>query len=826
MTATRRLRWIALIALLSFTVMGVNSCPIGSPSLHFVSPLHNELALLDTIGVELAVGGFIDLDSLVLKVDGVAVPPEDLVFGPGSVSTDVAGLGEGTHVLRADAILDLFFFQFPRKARIFFELVDLESPDECEILNNSECLLPWPSSRFQQEVGSETVTGLRHNFPASGFAVVIGDPLDPAITNIYDGFSPAAQILMSFPQGVDLAASNAPVLLEPDCCGQSSATPLVDVRTQNGRSVEADSPTVLIDAETGERILHWVELDARAIGNPERQILFMRPGRHLKPGHRYIVAVRGLVDPSGDLVEAEPAFHALRDFHPTSIDALAARRLHFEEIFFTLFNKAGVKRRDLQLAFDFTVRSKQQLTERMLIMRDDALAYIDGIAADDTSGFVLKNVFNFDNTFDCSVPGTRIWRHVKGTFKGPYYLTASMSSATEIPFLNVDENRMPIRNGTQPFNFDIAVPCEVFDGGLGYPLLMGHGLFGTGASMVQGFTADNGLGGSDFPYIAGATDWRGLSAFDLLFLINKVIGTAALGNQLNNFHAFPNRLKQGQINALVLSHMMATGFFNRLDEFQRIPGDPSSGVFSTTPVDNFYFGVSLGGIMGLFNAAFNPHIERYNIDVGATNFALLLQRSTQFGVFELVFGGIGLTEPMEFSLGQSLLHELWVSAEPAPYARYITGLVDEPLPGSGAKKILMTVAWLDKQVSNQAAEIAARTLGLPSLNGSLQAGLQEMADVDDGVDNAYVVYDAGSFDVFDPAFDSVIPALANLIPSNKCDPHGTVRLSIPASQDQLAEFLQPGGKIFNFCDAACDAASAHERPGGKDPADLCDPLAP
>ena len=117
----------------------------------------------------------------------------------------------------------------------------------------------------------------------------------------------------------------------------------------------------------------------------------------------------------------------------------------------------------------------------------------------------------------------------------------------------------------------------------------------------------------------------------------------------------------------------------RLDEFQRIQGDPSSGVFSTTPVDNFYFGVSLGGIMGLFNAAFNPHIERYNIDVGATNFALLLQRSTQFGVFELVFAGIGLTEPLDFSLGQALLHEIWASAEPAPYARYITGLVDEPL---------------------------------------------------------------------------------------------------------------------------------------------------
>ena len=62
--------------------------------------------------------------------------------------------------------------------------------------------------------------------------------------------------------------------------------------------------------------------------------------------------------------------------------------------------------------------------------------------------------------------------------------------------------------------------------------------------------------------------------------LSDVIGRPLpYGNRLNNFQALPDRLKQGQVNALVLSHMMKMGFFNRLEEFQRVPGDSSSGVF-------------------------------------------------------------------------------------------------------------------------------------------------------------------------------------------------------------------------------------------------------
>jgi hypothetical protein len=656
---------------------------------------------------------------------------------------------------------------------------------------------------------------------------LLGPPLDPAPLDVYDGFAPTAQILMHFPQGVDLAASGAPVLIAPTPF-EPQPTPYVGLRTQDGRSTETDSPTVLLDADTGERVLHWVELDAGAAGNPARQVLFLRPGRSLTPGHRYIVAVRGLVDPAGDPVRPEKTFRALRDRLPTTLESLEARRDRFEDIFERLWH-AGVSRHDLVLAFDFSVRSEQQLTERMLFMRDDALAWLEGLAPDDVSGFSNLQVSDFG---PCTDPAQRIWRRVRGDFAGPYYLTGNMDDPTSLTLLNVDADRMPVRNGTFPMAFDVAVPCAVFRGDTpGHALLLGHGFLGRGSDMVTGYVAGSFVGDSDLAFVAGATDWRGLSRGfvgpDALFLLLNVLGApppGGSGNKFNNFPALPARLKQGMVNTLVLSRMLKSGFLNRLQAFQRVPGDASTGVLPGPSQEMFYFGVSLGGIYGTFYAALNQDTIRHNVDVPAMNFALLEQRSTQFPVFLDLIEALGLSDPMDLAVLLTVQHEIWVSAEPAAYVRYITGDVEPPLPDTPAKELLVTAAFLDKQVSNQATEIMVRSLGIPNLAGSVQAGLEEISDVDPGaagVDSGYVIYDIGYFDIFDPAHEPFLPALANVIPSSKCDPHGLPRLSVPASVDQLGAFLRPGGRIFNFCDGACDAGSPHELPAAS-----CDPLAP
>jgi hypothetical protein len=223
-------------------------------------------------------------------------------------------------------------------------------------------------------------------------------------------------------------------------------------------------------------------------------------------------------------------------------------------------------------------------------------------------------------------------------------------------------------------------------------------------------------------------------------------------------------------------------------------------------------------------AALNQDVIRHNIDVPAMNFAILQQRSTQFPQFLQLIQAVGLTDPMQLAVVLQLQHEMWVSADPAAYVRHITGDVEPPLPGTPPKQLLMTVSWLDKQVSNQAAEIMARSLGIPNLVGSIQEGLVNIPDADAGgagLPSALAIYDTGYFDIFNPLHAPFLPPLANLIPSMKCDPHGLPRLTIPASVQQLNAFLRPGGSVFNFCDGVCDAAVPSERPTAS-----CDPLLP
>jgi hypothetical protein len=672
-----------------------------------------------------------------------------------------------------------------------------------------------------------------------------GDPLDPSPWTEADGFSPTVQILMHFPAGVDVEASGASRLLAPGCCGQLNQTPYQDVRTHDTSSLDPDSPSVLLDVDTGERVLHWLETDART-ANLQRQALIMRPAVSLVPGHRYIVAMRHLVDPLGNPVQPEAVFRALRNGKPSTIPAVEARRAGMNEIF-AILESHGIPRRSLVLAFDFVVQSEHQLTHQILTMRDETLNAIDANPTAFLSkiDFASHAPFNSDpaNNGDCAVPGTQIWRRLKATISVPLYLTEQVSTAT-FGVLNTDASGNPVRNPTIPDTFanaDFLIPCSVFNSAAtARPLLLGHGLFGNGEGMVDG--VGGGLldlfADDEFPYIVAATDWRGLSSQDFAWVGCGIVGGCLLPgpHQLNNFPAFTGRLKQGMLNTLVLAHLMKIGLFNEFDEFQTTAGQPSTGVLPGSGEEQFYVGISLGGIMGSWLAALTPDIQRFNVDVPAMNFSLLLQRSTQFSDFEGFLMNVGLTDPMETVLGYGLLHEQWVSSEPASASRHVTGLVapplddpsGSPLPG---KKMLMTVAWVDHQVTNQASEILARSLGIPQLVGSLQQGLAGIPDVaagPGGLDSALVIWDTGSFDVFDPAYDPYTPALSNTIVSpDRCDPHG-YRFLIPDSLDQLLAFLQPGGTIFNTCtdDGVCNASADSERPDGVAEAALCDPLTP
>jgi hypothetical protein len=778
-------------------------------SVEFVSPETGQLSLLGPVAFELRLGDRAKDAALSVRVDGTALPGEALVRSQRKLTATLSDLAEGRHTLEVDVTGK----RGTQTLTSWFELVELENPDSCEVLNDASCLLPFPSSRYLER--ADTKTGYRVVYPPDAmpfynrlqvpaqFPPITLDTLraDPSPYLQNDGWSPTVQVLMNFPAGVDVAASGAPRV------DQST-------RTYDGRGGEESSPTLLLDRKSGRRINHFIENDSRST-DPARRITFLRAGESLLPGRSYVVAVRNLVSPTGAPVEAEPVFAAIRDRRPSDIPAVEDARRRLEPVLRWL-SREGVRREELVLAFDFVVSSDHSLTHEMLSMRDQAFDWLEERVEDGVQTFTVDEVRPINDT--CDPAGSPVWREVRGTFQVPLFLSSDPFGATaKLPgFLQKSPRGRPVWHTLTAAPYGIAIPCTALDSPR--PVLMvGHGLFGDGPGAVSSL-ARSGISGLDF--VAGGTNWSGLSAPDVANLFDSFI--IRMIADVDVFEALPDRLRQGQLNTLLLARMLKQGVFHMDPAFR---GPAGRGVIDTRATA-YYFGVSLGGIMGTMFAALTPDVRKLNVDVPAINFSLLLQRAKPFKQFEIFVGFVN-GDPTEQLVGYGLNHELWVRGEPAGYANHVTGKPLAPLRGSPRKQVLVTAAWLDQQVSNLGSQLLARTLRLGMLEGSLQRGLPGIPDTTGAQESAYVVFDTGSYDLANDAHRRFIPPIGNrppLFDDNRCDPHNQ-RQVIPASIDQLLGFLTPDGGIENFCaDGVCDASEPNELPRGATVP--CDPLAP
>jgi hypothetical protein len=441
---------------------------------------------------------------------------------------------------------------------------------------------------------------------------------------------------------------------------------------------------------------------------------------------------------------------------------------------------------------------------------------------------------------------------VRGHFRAPLFLDSDPIAQPVVGgrLLDADGDGRPERNGETSPRFSFSIPCSVLANG-GTPLppvLMGHGLFGTGDQIVdRGLDPDSALAesvsGAAFDFVEGATDWIGLSSQDFSLNGRSFITSAVLGDP-DNFGTLPDRLRQGVAHTLLLGRMMKRGSFNQDPAFQLPDGRgvmracDSEASCSDEPL--YYVGVSLGGIMGLMTSALSPDLERVNTDIPGVNFSLLMQRSKALSLISL-FLDLFNPDPLDQALIFQLMEELWDSGEPAGYLHAVT---DHRLPGSGpAPDVLLSMAWLDGVVSNQATEIAVRTLGLPNMRdnrrgiGSVVGGFPGIPDLAPPLDasaedfrGGWIIYDSGAYDLTNPAHAPYVPPLANIVPArDACDPHGRTT-SIPAFRRQLADWLQPSGDLDNPCDGLCDGRDSRsglplplELPGGREAA--CDPVA-
>ena len=776
-----------------------------------------------------------ELVELEVAVDGApSLGLADFTVEDGVARGELAGLGEGRFALSARAVFDMAGMLVTLESENWFERRGLDRPDDCELLNGADCLLPFPSSRYLTPAA--TPTGFEVAYPEGVLPILSGASLQSAPFGGQDGFSPAAQVLMHFPGGVDPVLSGASHLR-------------ADTRTFDDTSVQPDSPTLLIDVDSGMvPVPHFIEMDGRALaaGQPDRAVLFLRPAEGLRPGHRYLVAMRGLKNLAGEDIAAEPVFAALRDGRPSDIAGVEARREHTDWVLRKL-EKIGVVRSELVLAFDFVVQSDEGLTREMLAMRDHAYAWLAaetdptfsvhpfaGPGDDPAGDFSIQN--------DCSVPGTRHWRQLRGQFASPLFLDSDplLDPVTGGRLVDADGDGLPEAQGLMNANFSINLPCEVLTAGEEKiaPIQHGPGLFGNARQAVGLAGAlgnvQNDYGLPDFIRIAGATDWLGLSSFDLDFsnLFQPSFILQGVLFDANNFGALPDRLRQGMTNALVLGRMMKEGRFNAHPAFQTPDGE---GVFPTGTKSVDYFGVSLGGVMGTQLAALSPDLGRVGADVPGSNFSIMIQRSAAIGLISIALGLLN-PDPMAQALFFGLAEELWDSGEPAGYLRHVT---EDPLPGSGkAKDMLMTVARFDGIVPNVATDIMARTLGLPNLHdaaepsGSAISGRLGIPDVPGPLSadagkfkGAAVWHDLGMYDLENPDDLPFVPPLSNQDATSGCDPHGR-SFRTGAAASQITTWFETG-EIVDTCDGLCDGNATA---GGFAPFELfegtepCDPL--
>ena len=617
----------------------------------------------------------------------------------------------------------------------------LPNPPQCNPLGANACMTPWPSSVFETE-DATTPTGWKLAIPAGTLPTNFADvPIDPTGWNWADGFSPAAPVVLSFPGGVSVAglppADNMDLSLAPD------------------------SPTVILDMTTGQRVAHFAELDVPADATPDSQALFLRPAMRLVGGHRYAVAVTNRVKSrdGGDLPISE-GFAALRDGKHTDHALLEAARPRLVEALDAI-EAAGFPADELVVAWDFTVASDAFLHSDMIAARDRALVAL----ANHPIGYTIVT----DQPVD-----VMIRRRITGTLDAPLFLT---QGGGVLPGTTIarDADNLPAVQGFYQIPFTAIVPACAYTSTAPVGMVMyGHGLLGDSTEASDGVQRTTS---AELCMVMVGTDMRGMSQQD----------TAAVARALNDAtHADEvfEVLEQGIVNHVALAKALRTTFAQTLFVDAASQNKPL-----VDPTQVFYYGLSQGGIFGTAVMAWEPTIQRAVLGVGAANYSMLLDRSADWPQYRLILNG-GYNDPLDDALVISLCQMRWDKTEGSGVANTV---LDGAATGVPPKQLLMQIALADEQVPNIGSYWEARTMGVPVVGPTPTTpwGLTvQQSPIATG--SALVIMDGGA----------PIAPVTN-IPPPKLQPsmHDLTRIQ-PATRRQIKEFYATG-QIVNECTGAC-----------------------
>lgn len=611
----------------------------------------------------------------------------------------------------------------------------------CDPTDPSLCAYPWPSGYFQEDDPS-TGSGKRMTFTDTSLPTNRDNyKFDPTLLNERDGFATLTPMVTWF-DGVSLDG--------------------VIPQTDLGAYLAADARTVVIDAETGERIPHFVELDETA-EDPAQRSLILRPVAPMRHAARIVVGIRGLVKEDGSPVDVSPAFEALRDGRDDPNPDVALLRPRYDDEIFPVLEAAGFPRSELQLAWDFTTVSRENLHRDILTMRDDALARLPA----DGPAYVIDSV----ELGDCAA-GDAIHTTIEGRVTVGRYTDIDLPGSV---IARGPDGAPTYQADTQP-KFLIRIPCSLAQDPQTTPMILqyGHGLLGDRSEARTGWLSD--LANAN-RWVVFAMDWNGMASRDVPGI------TLMMAQDVSGFRMIPERSEQGLVEKVVGLRMMQTS----------IVDDPElefGGVKILEGAPLGYLGNSQGGILGAAYLAVSPDLPRGVLGVPGMPYTMLLSRSVDFDPFFLIFKEKYL-DHREITLLLMVIQTLWDPGEPSGYAHALT---EEPLPGTTAKQVLLHPAIGDAQVTPLGAHVMARAFGARTIAPQTRPiwGVEETAS---GWTGSAIVEWAYS--------DVPEVPLLNVPPNADFDTHECPRRQ-PEAQAQIVDFLTTG-VVNHTCDGPCVA---------------------
>ena len=566
----------------------------------------------------------------------------------------------------------------------------------CDPLDTTECMLPFPSYHFMS----------RSNTSRTGYRVNLHPEVIPPLKarnkfvhanflNKLDGF-PTMGPIMFYING--LKESNEALTQNPNLVN-SNVTTLMGP-SNIAKSITRESTTLLLDVNAQELVPHSAEIDYL---DPENPLVLVFPARPCKHNNHYALAVVGAVNAtSGERLPPTRGLKALMAGRSDDHE----RATRYREVVIPALEQAAPwfsyssDSQALQLLFDFPTISEHSQLGPVRAVRDATMKLV----SEESWEWAEHSRLVSTEEQNCLEEGTHYAKTLNAEIDVPWFLEG-FGAGQRASFLDDDAVASGIPTLIGSAKFRVHLPCSVWastvddisinekvkprdvSGVLEY----GHGLFfdrdEATFSFVTRLADEEG-------YVVIAMDWRGMSAYDLLFVMKTLVARPSM------FQAIRDNLIQGYACKLAMQHfarnaMWATDWLDFDYEGRIYRPEKNNPPYA-------FYGNSQGGILGAGYVALSgvtELIDRAVLGVPGTPFALIMTRSLAFEGYDALLL-LNFYNNRHVRMLIALIQMGWDSTEGSGF---LAQPVNEPFP-----PILIQAGLGDATVPTNAAEALAR----------------------------------------------------------------------------------------------------------------------